>query len=321
MSEHDLSIENQTPPGDKGWERNVIERLALAALTEQQRARRWNIFFKLLLFIYLFIVLFLFLSEGWEEGGISAEKHTALIEIEGVIGYDKQASADNVVAGLRAAFKNQKTRAVILRINSPGGSPVQSGYINDEIFRLRKLHPDIKVYAVITDICASGGYYIASAAHQIYADKASLVGSIGTVMDGFGFVGTLEKLGIERRLWAAGEHKGFLDPFSPLRPEDVSHIQRLLKEVHQQFIDIVKKGRGERLNEDPSLFTGLIWTGEQGLKLGLVDALGSSSHIAREVVHAERIVDFTEREDYLDRLAKQLGTAAARVLTATPVLR
>jgi protease IV len=321
MSEHDLSIENQALPGDKSWERNVIERLALAALTEQQRARRWNIFFKLLLFIYLFIVLFLFLPKDWEKGGISAEKHTALIEIEGVIGYDKQASADNVIAGLRAAFKDPKTRAVILRINSPGGSPVQSGYINDEIFRLRKLHSDIKIYAVITDICASGGYYIASAAHQIYADKASLVGSIGTVMDGFGFVGTLEKLGIERRLWAAGEHKGFLDPFSPLRPEDVSHIHGLLKEVHQQFIDIVKKGRGERLHEDPSLFTGLIWTGEQGLKLGLVDALGSSSHIAREVVHAERIVDFTEREDYLDRLAKRLGTAAARVLTATPVLR
>ena len=287
MSEHDLSIKNQALPDDKGWERNVIERLALAALTEQQRARRWNIFFKLLLFIYLFIMLFLFLPKDWEKGGISAEKHTALIEIEGVIGYDKPVSADSVVAGLRAAFKNPKTRAVILRINSPGGSPVQSGYINDEIFRLRKLHPDIKVYAVITDICASGGYYIASAAHQIYADKASLVGSIGTVMDGFGFVGTLEKLGIERRIWAAGEHKGFLDPFSPLRPEDVSHIHGLLKEVHQQFIDIVKKGRGERLNEDPSLFTGLVWTGEQGLKLGLVDARAVDKGAARGVEVAD----------------------------------
>lgn len=321
MNERELSTESPGSSGDKSWERDLIERLALNALTEQRRARRWNVFFKLLLFCYLFVLLFIYLSEGWEESPMSTENHTALVEIEGVIGSDKKASADNVITGLRAAFKDKKTRAVILRINSPGGSPVQAGYINDEIFRLRNLHPEIKVYAVITDICASGGYYIASAAHQIYADKASLVGSIGVVMDGFGFVQALEKLGIERRIWTAGEHKGFLDPFSPLKAEDVTHIQGVLNEVHQQFIDIVRKGRGDRLKNGSTPFTGLVWTGEQGLELGLVDALGSSSYVAREVIGIERIVNFTRRESFLDRFAKRLGTAAASVLTAVPTLR
>ncbi len=321
MNDRDLSTENQGPSGDKDWERRLVERLALGALTEQQRARRWSIFFKSLLFIYLFLLLFVVLFEGWEDSRISTEDHTALIEIKGFIGSDEEASADNVIRGLRAAFKDKKTRAVILRINSPGGSPVQAGYINDEIYRLRNLHPEIKLYAVITDICASGGYYIASAAHQIYADKASLVGSIGVVMDSFGFARALEKLGIERRIWTAGEHKGFLDPFSPLKAEDVTHIQGVLSEVHRQFIEIVKKGRGERLKNDPNMFTGLVWTGEQGLELGLVDALGSSSYVAREIVGIERIVNFTEQEDYLARFAKRLGAAAADILAATPTLR
>ncbi|MGH8521460.1 MAG: S49 family peptidase, partial [Gammaproteobacteria bacterium] len=251
------------------WEHALIRDLALAAITEQRRARRWSILFRSVAVVYVLVLSAFYLSSQWDEGSLSSEAHTALVDVDGVIGSDPQASADSVITGLRAAYKDDKTKAVILRINSPGGSAVHAGYINDEMFRLRKLYPNIPVYAVITDICASGGYYIAVAANKIYADKASLVGSIGVAMDGFGFVGTLERLGIERRLHTAGTHKGFLDPFSPANPEDSKHLQVVLDRVHQQFIDIVKKGRGERLKSDPGLFTGLVWSGEQSLNLGL----------------------------------------------------
>lgn len=248
---------------------------------------------------------------------MSLGKHTALVEVEGVIADDSNASADNVITGLRAAFKDKNTQGVILRINSPGGSPVQAGYINDEIVRLREQYPDVPLYAVITDICASGGYYVAAAADKIYADKASIVGSIGVLMDGFGFVGAMERLGVERRLLTAGEHKGFLDPFSPARQEDIAHVQGMLKEIHQQFIATVQKGRGARLKESDDLYSGLMWTGEQSLEMGLVDALGSSSHVAREVIGAENIVDFTPHANYLDRFAERIGMALGEMLLST----
>jgi protease-4 len=298
------------------WERDVLNRLAFSALNEQRRARRWNVFFKSLFFLYLFVLLF-YVPMDWGGKGIKGGKHTALVELDGVIAANTQASADNLVGGLRAAFKDKNTVAVILRINSPGGSPVQSGYVFDEIKRLRDEYPDTKLYAVITDICASGGYYVAAAADEIYADKASIVGSIGVLMDGFGFVDSLDKLGVERRLMTAGKHKGIMDPFSPLKKDEVRHVQSLLDGVHQQFIDKVREGRGDRLSDSPDLFTGLFWNGEGGVKLGLVDGLGSSSYVAREIVGVERIVDFTPRPNYLDRFADRIGVTMANVLATT----
>lgn len=301
---------------DAGWERDVLNRLAFASLNEQRRARRWSIFFKSLLFVYLFAVLF-YIPSDWEKGAIPSGKHTALVDLNGVIASNTQANADALVAGLRDAFKNKGSVAVILRINSPGGSPVQAGYVYDEIKRLRKEYPGKKLYAVVEDICASGGYYIAAAADEIYADKASIVGSIGVLMDGFGFVKSLEKLGIERRLMTAGDHKGILDPFSPLKKDEVKHVQGLLDTVHQQFINKVKEGRGDRLADSPDLFSGLFWNGEEGLKLGLVDGLGSSGYVAREIIGEEKIVDYTYRQNYFDRVVDRLGSAMANTLATT----
>ncbi len=297
------------------WERDVLNRLAFASLNEQRRARRWGIFFKSLIFVYVFAILF-YIPSGWDAGKITPGKHTALVDLEGVISAGSPANADSIVGGLREAFKHKKTAAVILRINSPGGSPVQSGYVYDEIKRLREEYPDKKLYAVISDICASGGYYIAAAADEIYADKASIVGSIGVLMDGFGFVEAIDKLGVERRLLTAGKHKGVLDPFSPLKKSEVKHVQGLLDSIHQQFINKVKEGRGDRLSDSPDLFTGLFWNGEEGLKLGLVDGLGNSSYVAREIVGVEKIVDFTRQENFLDRFAGQLGASMASMMAA-----
>lgn len=296
---------------DAAWERDVLNRLAFASLNEQRRARRWSIFFKGLMFLYLFALLVLMMPDRLGSGSVKSGRHTALVEVKGVIADGTEASADNIVTGLRNAFADKNTAGVILRINSPGGSPVQSGYVYDEIKRLRQKYPETPVYAVVSDMCASGGYYIAAAADSIYANKASVVGSIGVLMNGFGFVGTLDKLGVERRLLTAGEHKGFLDPFSPSRPEDVEHIKTLLGDIHQQFITAVKEGRGERLPDNPAVFSGLVWTGEQGMELGLVDGLASASQVAREVIGAENIVDFTPRPRYFERLAASLGAAMA----------
>jgi len=291
------------------WQQDLINRLALSSLKEQRAARRWGIFFKLLMFAYLATILYLYTPDLQLEAETSG-KHTALVELKGVIADDKDASADNIIDGLRDAFKNKNSAGVILRINSPGGSPVQAGYINDEIKRLRKKYPDKHLYAVISDICASGGYYIASAADKIYADKASLVGSIGVRMGGFGFVGAMDKLGVERRLLTAGKHKGFLDPFKPMDPEDVKQVKTMLDDIHQQFIDVVKGGRGDRLKTDtPNLFSGYVWTGEQAVKIGLVDQLASSDYVAREVIGAETIVDYTPSEEWFDRVSKKLGTS------------
>ena len=295
-------------------EQKMVNELAREFLREQRIHRRWNIVFKCLLALYLFSFLAIYLAGQGEMGPIGGGRHTALVDINGVIAMDSEANADYISSGLRAAFEDKNTAGVILRINSPGGSPVQSGYINDEITRLRAEYPDTPLYAVISDLCASGGYYIASAADAIYADKASLVGSIGVIMAGFGFVDTIEKLGIERRVRHAGESKAFMDPFSPQKQEEIAHVDGLLDQVYQQFIDTVKAGRGERLvsGQDDVIFSGLIWTGEQSIELGLVDALGSAGYVAREVIGEEDIVDFTRRDSYLDQFAGSLGASLGR---------
>ena len=302
---------------DGEWQQDLINRLAFASINEQRRTRRWGILFKTLIFVYLFSLLFLYRPGAWQTDALTAKSHTALVELDGIIGADTRASADMIITGLRDAFKAKHVKGVILRINSPGGSPVQAGYINDEIRRLRTEHAHIPLYAVVTDICASGGYYVAAAADEIYADKASIVGSIGVRMDSFGFVGAMEKLGIERRLLTAGEHKGFLDPFQETREADVAHIQGLLDNIHNQFITTVREGRKDRLADNPDIFSGLVWTGEQGLKLGLVDGLASSSQVARELIGAEHIVNYTPRPDFLQRFSEQFGVVMAKALAQT----
>lgn len=296
-----------------GWDRKLIEDLAFSSIKEKRTTRRWGIFFKFIFWAYLFTLLGLYIIP-MKPGDIldkAIGEHTALINIEGVISADTEASADAVITALREAFDDKKTRGIILRMNTPGGSPVQAGYINDEIYRLKELYPEIKVYAVIMDMCASGGYYIAAAADEIYADKGSLVGSIGVLMNGFGFENAIEKIGVTRRLYTAGEHKSFLDPFIAPEEADVKHTKTMLANIHQQFIDAVKKGRGDKLKDDPLLFSGYVWTGEQSIDLGLVDKLGSSSYVAREVIGAEKIKDFTVSEAFIDRFAKKLGASIA----------
>jgi protease-4 len=300
---------------NNNWERGVLEKLAMSAIQEQRRARHWSIFFKVLTFAYLFILLFLAL--GWMGGKAEAPlsgRHTALIDMYGVIAPDSQASADNVIASLQDAFKDKHTQGVILRINSPGGSPVQAGYINDEIRRLRAKHPNVPLYVVVEDMCASGGYYVAVAADKIFVNKASMVGSIGVLMDGFGFTGAMEKLGVERRLLTAGENKGFMDPFSPINPRHQEIVKQMLGEIHQQFIDVVRQGRGKRLKETPDTFSGLFWTGQKSIEMGLADEMGSVESVARDTIKAENIVDFTSRESVAERLAKRFGAGMASAL-------
>lgn len=306
MSEHDPADKS----ADETWARAALERVALAAITEQRRARRWGIFFKGLGLLYLTALLLLLAEPLWQAEAVGG-KHTALVSIEGVIASDAEANADDIIAGLRAAFEDDNTAGVILAINSPGGSPVQAGQVYDEILHLRAAHPDKPLYAVVADICASGGYYIAAAAQAIYADKASLVGSIGVRSDGFGFVGAIEKLGIERRLYTAGANKGLLDPFRPENPEQVQFMQSLLGEVHQQFITAVRNGRGTRLHETPELYSGLIWTGEHGLELGLVDGLGTTRYVAEELIKAKRVVDYTHSPNALEQALERMGVRAA----------
>ena len=301
--------------GDKGWEREVIESLATAALREQRRTRRWGIFFKLLTFAY--ITFFVVFTVDWKKAGDSASGgggHTALVELIGVIDSKGDSSAERLNSALQRAFKDKNTKGVILRVNSPGGSPVQSGIVFDEIRRQRGLHPDIPIYAVVEDLCASGGYYVASAADRIYVDKASIVGSIGVVMDGWGATGLIDKLGIERRVLTSGENKAFLDPFSPLDPKQKEHALGMLKDIHEQFIEVVKKGRGKRLKDDPSLFSGLMWTGAKSVELGLADGFGTVEQVARDVIKAEDILDFTEKENIAQRFAKRFGASVGSAI-------
>ena len=305
-----------TDPEPPNWERAVLEKLALKALDENRRARQWGALFKLLWFTLAFLVLSAWL--GWIGGPdrelVTAGRHTALVELKGVIGVETKASADKVVGALNQAFKDRNTQGVVLRINSPGGSPVQAGAINDEIRRLRAKYPAIPLYAVVQDLCASGGYYVAVAADKIFVDKASLVGSIGAIMGGFGFTGAMDKLGVERRTYTAGENKDFLDPFAPENPAHREHAKRLLAEIHEQFIRTVREGRGERLKESPEIFSGYVWTGEKSVELGLANGLGSLESVARDVIKAEHVVDFTPEENYWERLSRGLGTSLGETL-------
>lgn len=307
----------EKPTGNKpGWEQKVLEELATAALKEQRKSRRWSIFFRSLGFIYLGVVLFGGMSAGLFSGASEeAGGHTAVVDLEGMIAADQSASSALIIEGLNAAFASKSAEAVVLRINSPGGSPVESGRIYDEMMRLREANPDVPLYAVIGDTCASGGYYIAAAAERIYADKASLVGSIGVRMDSFGFTGAMDKLGVERRLITAGNNKGLLDPFSPMNESQADHLRSMLSTVHQQFIDAVKGGRGERLSDDSTIFSGLVWSGEDALALGLVDALASDREVARDVVGADRIVNYTPQGDLLSRISNNIGASVAHHLT------
>jgi protease-4 len=297
---------------DPSWERKILEKLALEAIVEQRRRRRWGTFFKALGFLYLTIVLLYVVDWGSSAERLAdGKKHTALVQMTGVIHASGDASAEHVISALQAAFEDSGTAGVILRINSPGGSPVQAGMINDEIRRLRAKYPGIPLHVVVEDICASGGYYVAAAADNIYVDKASIVGSIGVLMDGFGFTGTMEKLGVERRLLTAGQNKGFLDPFSPQNAEHKAHAQTMLNEIHQQFIEIVRKGRGKRLKETPEMFSGLMWSGAKSVEIGLADGFGSVESVARDVIKAEDIRDYTEKANLAERLAKQFGAGTA----------
>ncbi|MGR9052405.1 MAG: signal peptide peptidase SppA [Gammaproteobacteria bacterium] len=300
-----------------GWERETIEKLAFAAVTEQRRARRWGVFFKMLLFVYLLAVFVAAMYPQMKEEfdlGAAGKGHTAVIDVVGVIAEGKETNADSIIKGLRAAVKDKHTKGIILHINSPGGSPVQSDYVYNEIRRLKQEHPKLPIISVVGDICASGGYYIASAADKIFVNQASIIGSIGVIMNGFGFVDVLEKLGVERRLMTAGAHKAMLDPFSPVNELETQHMQRLLDEVHVQFIDAVRAGRGDRLKENADIFSGLVWTGKEGVEMGLADDFGSEREVAKSVIGAEKLVNFTRHERLLDRLAGRLGASFGEAL-------
>lgn len=306
-------------PGDPDWERSLINRVVIEHFRDQRRGRRWGNIFKFLILLYLVGILAISLSRNAWQSLQTGEDHTALIQVKGVIAPEAEASADRVIMALREAFKADHVKGVVLRINSPGGSPVQSGYINDEIRRLKAKYKvdkgqDLPVYAVATDICASGAYYVAVAADQIYADKASLVGSIGVRIDAFGFVDTMKELGVERRLLTSGANKGILDPFSPLPESQREFIQRVLDDLHQQFIAAVKTGRGERLKGGEEIFSGLFWSGDQAVALGLVDGLGSASSVARDQIGAETLIDYTKKKDLFESFSERLGASFANGL-------
>jgi protease-4 len=306
--------ERMPPPDDPEWERALINRMAAEFLREQRRSRRWGVIFRMGILAYLVLLVVTYYADGLGESLSAGLEHTALVEVEGIIAPEASASADRIITGLRKAFEADQAKAVILRINSPGGSPVQAGYVFDEIRRLREKHPDKKVYAVGVDACASGAYYIAAAADEIYVDEATLIGSIGVRLDGFGFQQAMEELGIQRRLLTAGDRKAILDPFSPLAEQDRAFLQELLDNIHTQFIDAVTTGRGDRLKGGEELFSGLFWTGQESVDLGLSDGIGSSSYVAREIVGAEELVEYTARRDLLERLTERFGTALARGL-------
>lgn len=314
MSQEDQPAAKQQslPPADDRWERKALENVALAVITEQRRSRRWGIFFKLLGFSFLAIMMSL--SMGWGETKhlVDGQKFTALVNLSGVIQESGGVSAEEINSSLREAYEHKDTAGVVLRINSPGGSPVQAGMINDEMQRLRRAYPAIPLFVVIEDICASGGYYVAVAADKIFVDKASIVGSIGVLMDGFGFTGAMEKLGVERRLITAGENKGFLDPFSPQSQQQKAYAVNMLGEIHAQFVDAVRRGRGKSLKETPDMFSGLMWSGAKSIELGLADGYGTINSVARDVIKAEHIRDFTAESNIAEKFAERLGAHAAK---------
>ena len=293
-----------------GWEREVIEKLALAAITEQTRTRRWGVFFKSLMFLYLVAVFGVAIYPKLSHNiGSDSKDHTAVVNVVGMIAEDKEANADSIIESLRNAVKDEHTKGIILHANSPGGSPVQSSYVYEEIRKIKKEHPGLPIYAVVSDMCASGCYFIVSASDKIFVNPSSLVGSIGVLMDGFGFVDVMQKLGVERRLLTAGTHKAMLDPFSPPKADETQYMKGLLDQVHQQFISAVKAGRGDRLKESPDMFSGLVWTGEESLKLGIVDGISNQDTVAKDLIGAETLVDFSQQEHLIDKIAGKLGAS------------
>ena len=308
------NLDTQTPANH--WERETLERLVMANLAEQRAARRWRIGFRLFWTVLFLAGLWYSFHHNKAATSNNPTSHTALIEIKGDIDGDSSANAEWIMDAMRQAFEDEGAQAVVLLINSPGGSPVQAGMINDEIRRLKALHKK-PVYVVVDETCASAAYYIAVAADQIYVDKASIVGSIGVLMDGFGFTGLMDKLGVERRLMTAGENKGFLDPFSSQTKFQRAHAQSLLDQIHQQFIKVVREGRGNRLKETPEIFSGLFWSGQQAIELGLADGYGTLDSVARDVVKAEDIVDYTRQDNVAERLAKRFGAAMGEAMVKT----
>jgi protease-4 len=302
---------NQSAPGSGKQAQSVIDRLVFAALKEQTRARRWRVGFMLFFVIYLSVITVILLAGQDEDDQATGEKHTAVVKLNGVIASGEAAGAENIITGLKAAFEHDDTAGIVIEINSPGGSPVQAAYIFDEIMRLKQEHDSVPVHAVVADIAASGGYFVAAAADRIYVNQSSLVGSIGVRMDAFGFVEMMKKIGVERRLLVAGENKGLFDPFLPEQSDQKAHLQSMLNEVHNHFISAVKQGRGERLVVNEDTFSGLIWSGEKALDLGLVDAYGTTRSVAREL-EAESVVDFTPQTNWLEDMANLLGTSIGR---------
>lgn len=308
------------------WERATLEKLVLASINEQRAARRWKMGMRLAWLAFFALTVWLLLQRAPAPGVHAAriEPHTAVVDVQGMIADNADANAKDILESAKTAFENTNAKAVVLLINSPGGSPVQAGIINDELVRLKALHKK-PLYAVVGDSCASGAYYVAVAADRIFVDKASMVGSIGVLMNGFGFTGTMEKIGVERRLLTAGENKGLLDPFSPLKPEHQAHAQNMLDQIHQQFIEVVRKNRGSRLHETPEMFSGLVWTGQQAVQMGLADQLGSVDSVARDVIKQETLVNYTQRDNVAERLARKFGAAvgagAVRTLQTHPFLQ
>ena len=310
---------------DPQWERSLLEKVALAAVKEQTTARRWGIFFKSLFFIYMFAILGINVYPKIKSNlGGDDKYHTAVIDISGAIAEDKEANAADIIDSLRDAVKDDQTKGIILHANSPGGSPVQSNYVYEEIRNIKKAHPELPIYAVVSDICASGCYYIASASDKIFVNPSSLIGSIGVIMDGFGFVDVMQKLGVERRLLTAGAHKAMLDPFSPPKADETQFMQSLINQVHQQFISAVKNGRGDRLKETPDMFSGLVWTGEESIKLGISDAYGNDDAVAKNIIGAEKLLNFTQQKSFLDKMSGKFGASFGHALGSlllTPSIR
>lgn len=296
---------------EQQWERSVLEKVALASVVEQRRSRRWSIFFKFLFLAYIMIISSVAMAPLGGVSTASSGSHTAVIDVTGIIVSGGQADAQSIITSLNKAVKDPNTKGIILRVNSPGGSPVQSSYVHNAIRDLRKEYPHIPIHAVVEDLCASGGYFIASAADKIFVNESSLVGSIGVVMNGFGFTDVMKTLGVERRLYTAGKHKGFLDPFSDVNPAEHAHVQSMLNDIHQEFIQAVKNGRGDRLKQHPDLFSGLIWAGSQSIQLGLTDAIGSVQSVAKNEIGEENLVDFTAQQPLFEKIAKGMGVAMA----------
>ena len=317
--------QNQSENANQNWERQALEHLLLENLKETRKARRWKAVFRILTLITFIGVVLAVFDFHLPGRGMGMEKHTALVTLEGEISSSSMANALDINSSLTAAFENENSAGVVLRINSPGGSPVQAGMMNDEIHRLRKLYPSKPLYVVVEDICASGGYYVAVAGDQILVDKASLVGSIGVIMEGFGFTGLMDKLGVTRRMITAGSNKGMMDPFSKENPQQVEMIKKMIDEIHQQFIAVVKAGRGDRLKETSQMFSGRVGNGEQAIKIGLVDGYGTVETVARDIFKAPDILDYTMKENFAERVAKrfgaEVGAAAGKALIKTPDLK